>query len=118
MAVKPIYQHGDTRKDFVTVREPGAKTSVFYRKFTQDMDPVIDRVRHLAQKVNTAPKAGNQHDLHYVGSLPMTILIDWLNARGLRMDQWARDEGGIKQQFKDYVFKNRDLLKFTAKAHV
>jgi|LWDU01.1.fsa_nt_gi hypothetical protein len=74
-----------------------------YRTESQEMDPVLAHVRYLDQKTNSAPKRGNPNDWRYQGSIPLTILTDWLRRRSLTMDVWARDEDNIKSKFMAYL---------------
>ena len=74
-----------------------------FRHERQEMDPVLKHVRFLDEKVNDAPKSGNSNDMHYLGSIPLTILIDWENQQGITHDQWARDENGVKAKFIAYL---------------
>jgi hypothetical protein len=82
-----------------------SEDGVHYRHERQEMDPVIDHVKFLSQKVNTAPKAGNRNDMHYVGSLPLTVLIDWCNKKRITIDQYARSKG-LRKKFIKYVTEN------------
>jgi len=74
-----------------------------YRTERQDMKPVLDHVKFLDEKVNSAPKTGNRNDMRYVGSIPMLVLTDWLKNNGYTMDQWARDEDNCKQKFISHL---------------
>ncbi len=87
-ALRPLGRNFDIVKSFAS--ESGAH----YRHYRQEMDPVIKHVEYLSQKVNEAPSRGNTGGWEYAGSIPFTILLDWLNEHGYRMDQWARNEGG------------------------
>jgi hypothetical protein len=117
MAERKIYRVGDTAKSLVTVRDPGGKTSTFYKKWSQDMDDAIDRTRFLAQKVNSAPKSGNRIEQRYRGSVPVAILHDWLQRNGYRPDQYARNEDNARDKFMAWFLTNRDMTKFHAKTY-
>ena len=67
-----------------------------YRGYRQDLDPVIRKVEHLRQKVNEAPRSENPNQWKHVGSIPMTVLVDWLMKNKFTIDQFARNDGGIK----------------------
>ena len=79
-----------------------SEDGVHYRRERQEMDPVIEHVKFLSEKVNQAPKSGNRNDMHYVGSLPLTVLIDWCNKQRITMDQYARSRG-LRKKFIKYV---------------
>ena len=78
-----------------------SEDGVNYRHTRQEMDPVIEHVKFLSQKVNDAPKRGNRHDMHYVGSLPWSVLEDWLNKRSIGIDVFARSKQLNKKFKKD-----------------
>ena len=88
-----------------------SEDGVSYRHERQDMDPVLEHVRFMSEKVNTAPKSGNRHDMHYVGSLPMTVLIDWCNKQRITMNEYACSKG-LRKKFIRYV--QREMPKFMA----
>lgn len=81
-----------------------------YRVERQEIDPIIERVEFLSEKVNTAPKAGNTNDMHYIGSIPMTVLWDWCKKVSIGMDEYARNQFGEKQQFLNYLQAEFPLL--------
>ena len=83
-----------------------SEDGINYRHESQEMDPVIERVNFLSQKVNTAPRAGNTHDMRYLGSIPLTVLTDWCNKVGIGVDAYARDQFGEKQKFISYLKQN------------
>lgn len=77
------------------------------------MKPVLDHVKFLDDKVNSAPRAGNRNDMRYVGSIPTLVLTDWLKNNGYTMDQWARDVDNCKQKFISFL--QSDMPAFMAK---
>lgn len=81
-----------------------------YRATRQDMAPIIQRVESFKEKVNEAPKATNRHGWHYAGSVPLTMITDYIHRRGYTFDQFARNDGGIKDDFMAY-FNSRDFCK-------
>lgn len=115
---RPLQQNMDVRKTFAT------EDGTHYRHWKQDFDPAIRHVEHLRHKVNQAPKVGNRSGWSHVGSIPITLLQDWLTRNGYTMDQWARNEGGhpysnvntykhdngVKSQFLKF-FLDRDFSK-------
>jgi hypothetical protein len=74
-----------------------------YRGLSQDIDSVVRHVDRMDAKINHAPKAGNRSGWEYAGSIPLAVLVDWCRSNGYTMDQWARDEGGIKAKFMAHI---------------
>ena len=74
-----------------------------YRVEQQELAPIIERVEFLSEKVNTAPRNGNRNDMHYIGSIPMTVLWDWCRQQKIGIDMYARNEFGEKEKFLKYV---------------
>ena len=85
---RPLGQRLDITKTFAS------EDGVHYRHYSQELDPAIQRVEFLRHKVNEAPRIGNRSGWHHVGSVPMTVLQDWLKRNGYTIDQWARNDGG------------------------
>ena len=81
-----------------------------YRVERQELDPILERVEFLSEKVNTAPKAGNTNDMRYIGSIPMTVLWDWCRKVGIGLDAYARDQFGEKDMFLSYLKTEFPLL--------
>ncbi len=113
---RPLAQRLDIRKSFAS------EDGTHYRHFKQDLDPAIRHVEQMRHKMNDAPKTANKSGWQHVGSIPMTVLVDWLTKNGYTMDQWARNDGGqpysnvntykhdngVKSQFLRY-FLDRDF---------
>jgi len=112
---KLVSNHGDLTQSLVSQRE--GDEMVHYRHIEQDMTPVIEHVRHISQKVNTAPKAGNKNDWRYIGAIPMSILMDWLQTNKVSIDQFARNDDGVKDRFKNWFLTSRDMTKFHARSY-
>lgn len=116
--LRPLGKNGDITRSFAS--EDGAH----YRHSKQELDGAIKHVEHLRHKVNEAPRSGNKGGWAHAGSIPFTVLVDWLNKNGYTIDQWARNEGGdgnatvhnyktdrgVKAQFLRY-FLSRDYAK-------
>ena len=83
-----------------------------YRIETQEMDPVIEHVKFLDEKVNGAPRPGNTNNMHYIGSPPWTVVIDWCKNNGYSIEQFARNEDRCSDKFKKWFLNNRDMSKF------
>lgn len=93
-----------------------------YRTESQNLDPAMRRVQHFRHMYDAATKASNPNEWRHLGSIPFTVIIDWLNANNYTIDQWARNDGGIpgkrypesksgvKDKFLAY-FMSRDFAK-------
>lgn len=82
-----------------------SEDGVNYRHIRQEMDPVIAHVKFLSEKVNEAPKRGNRNDMHYIGSLPWSVLEDWLAKQKIGIDVYARSRQ-LNKKFKKYIMAN------------
>ena len=89
-AVRPIKASGDYARGFVT------QHGKHYRKEVQNIAPTMKRVKEIAELQSYATAASNPNGWRYLGSIPETLLIDWLNTHGYTMDQWARNDGGTR----------------------
>jgi len=80
-----------------------------YRGYRQDLDPVIKRVEEMRQgRIDS--KIKNPNEWRHIGSIPMTMLVDWLAKNRYTMDQWARNEDRAKDKFLRH-FMSRDYSK-------
>lgn len=107
---------GDYRRSFLT--QDGAH----YRREHQELGPAMKRVQNIRDMHDYATKSSNPNEWRHVGSIPMTVLIDWLTENRFTMDQWARNDGcvpgktypqsrsGVKDKFLAY-FMSRDFSK-------
>lgn len=82
---------------------PTRRTGDFLRTFStedgkhirgehQELGPAMRRAK-LIQEAQ-AHRGTGITDRRYIGSVPFTVITDWLNKRGYTIDQWARNEGG------------------------
>ena len=69
----------------------------------QNLDAVKKHVERRDEYVNEAPAAGNKHDMHYVGSIPMAVLTDWVRKNGYSMNDFATNKDGCKDKFLVYL---------------
>ena len=111
---RPTKRAGDYLRTF------SSEDGKHYRGEHQNMEPVMKRVELIKQA--QAERGTGQFDRRYVGSIPKTILIDWLTKHGYKMDEFARNEGGdpyktnphggsgVKDKFLKY-FLSRDFAK-------
>ena len=112
---KLLSKMGGTTKSFLS--EDGNH----YRHFRTDMDPVVEHVKYMNEKVNEATRAENKQGYHYIGSVPITMIDDWLRSHGYDWNDFATNAGGekgktdpqgpgVKDQFMRY-FLSRDFAK-------
>ena len=48
----------------------------------QDCEPIIEE---NLRKQSEFTRFGNDHDIHHVASIPMTVVLEWLNHSGLNI---------------------------------
>jgi hypothetical protein len=105
---RPIYKKGEVSKSFAS--EDGRH----YRHFRQDIDPIIERVQHNRDIAKNSTKFSNPNGWQHKGTVPMTVLLDWLQKHGYTFDEFARadrnDVYGPKHKFLKY-FTSRDFSK-------
>lgn len=89
-----VAQHGSDLTQYF-----GAEDGKHYRGFYQRAKPLLDHARRMNDVVNTAPAAGNKNGWKYAGSVAISTVIEWCKRTGCTFDQWARNEGGIKDKF-------------------
>jgi hypothetical protein len=112
---------GDFARSFIT----DGKTHV--RREFQELGPAMKRTK-LIQEAEAASVGKNPTDRHYIGSIPMVVLTDWLRERNYNMHDWAINaggtqcpvgadpvahatlDGGVKSEFLRY-FLSRDFSK-------
>ena len=87
--IRGVKLAGDYARQFI------AQDGQYIRKETQDLGPAIQHVKKIRDMHEHATAASNRGEWRHTGSIPMTVLIDWLNAHRYTMDQCARNEGGI-----------------------
>jgi len=92
-------KNGDTLKTFAT--EDGKH----YRHYRQDVAPIIERVKTIGD----AQSRARRKNFEYVGSIPMTMLVDWLQKQGKGLDDFYSDND-LKAKFMAW-FKSRDNSK-------
>lgn len=116
--VRVIHAGNDgTVRRLVSQHVTGTKHFEHVRAFTQDADPIIDRVKFLADKVNNAPAVAGGRKMEYLGSVPAAIVMEWCKRKNVTIDAFARNDDGIKDKFKVWFLNNPDLSKFHAKGH-
>ena len=77
----------------------GSEDGKHYRGHYQPHEPLKKHIERNHQIVNEAPASGNRNGWRYAGSVPMTVLWEWLQKTKTPMDVWARNEGGAKDKF-------------------
>ena len=105
---RPLPSSGDIKKTFAS--EDGRH----YRGMRQDIDPIVKHVKEQDEWINGASKGTNRNNWRYGGTIPMSILVDWLQKNGYRFDEFTRarrdDIYGPKYKFLQY-FKTREFAK-------
>ena len=76
-----------------------------YAGISQDMGPLMDRVRYLDAKVNGATAQENKRGQKYIGSIPNSVLIEWLHRHGHTYRDWLINADGCKDKFKKYILQ-------------
>ena len=76
----------------------------------QNIDPVIDHVKKVRDMHSHATAASNPNEWRHVGSVPMSMIVDWVHKSPYTFAQWARNEDGAKDKFLKY-FLSRDFSK-------
>lgn len=79
-----------------------------FRGHHQELNPAIKRVGHIRELQTMHTRATNPHDRQYIGSIPVTVLQDWLQKNGYRIDEFARNEGGSPNRGNDPQFYKTD----------
>jgi hypothetical protein len=90
-----------------------------FRSETQELGPAIRRVELIKQAQMATQKSAL--DKRYVGSVPITVIHDWLMKHGYKWEEYARNEGGepyatnprgggVRDKFMKY-FLSRDFSK-------
>ena len=105
---KLIHRIGETTKTFQS--EDGKH----YRHYRQDIDPVIEHVQYNRDVAKDSNPRANPNGWQHKGTVPMTVLVDWLHKNGYTFDEFARadrnDKYGPKYRFLKY-FMSRDFAK-------
>lgn len=102
---KPTHLPGTGTDYYRNVVSEGGKN---YRHEHQDLNPVIEHIKFLAEKVNDAPKSGNKNDWRYLGSTTPVIVNYWCHLNGHTYDEWARSKDLKRQQI---TWQNAEMSK-------
>jgi hypothetical protein len=103
--IKRVTRHsGDIARYF------GYEDGVAYRGHRQNVEAIKSHVAFMDAKVNGAPSRGNPREWTYRGSIPQSLLIDYLTQRRIGYDVWARNEGGEKDRFMKWLQINHPAL--------
>ena len=80
-----------------------------YRQDRQELKPVFDYVKQRHETIN------EQGDGRWrsVGTIPMTVLMEWLQENHYTIDQWARNEDNAKKKFIKHI-RSREYHKLFA----
>ena len=79
-----------------------------YRGHHQNLTPAMDRVAKIREAQALHTRATNPHGRQYIGSIPAVILTDWLEKNNYKMEEFARNEGGNKNNGNDPQFYKTD----------
>lgn len=93
-----------------TVRYFASEDGKNYRGLRQDHAGIkrhLDFMRHAVQE---APSKGNPNQWSWRGSIPVTVLYEWLNKTRTPIDVWARNEGGAKDKFLAWMRQEHPAL--------
>lgn len=85
-----------------------------YRGMAQDLSPIFKHVRQMDDAINGASKRDNPNQWRYAGSIPLSVLTDWLSKHNATWHQYATNEGGLKDKFKKHI-NSREFHKLRAK---
>jgi hypothetical protein len=86
-----------TRKDGDTARTFIVQDGVHVRRHHQELGPAMRRTKLIQEANEEATRRGlNPSDRQYIGSVPMTVIISWLQERGYTMHDWAVNAGGTQ----------------------
>lgn len=91
MAERLTKRTGDIFRSFIT--QDGAHI----RRTHQELGPAMRRVELIREANEEATRRGlNPNQRTFIGSVPMGVLINWLQERGYSMHDWAINAGGNK----------------------
>lgn len=119
MSERIVRRLDNSQTSLITQHITGTNLVEHIRRHAVDMDPVMERVRYLNDKVNGAPRAGNRSELAYLGSVDRHLVDDWLRKEGYTWPQFGQNAPGkgalgVKDEFKAWFLSNPDLKKFKA----
>ena len=115
MSKRVVRQVGNTTTSVVSQHVTGTKYHQHIVETRSDMDPVIEHVRRRHAEVNE--HGGGRYMGEYIGSIDQSMLVDWLKARGLNMNDYATNRDQTADKFKAWFLGNRDLTKFHARTY-
>ena len=112
MAAKLITSvFGDVTKYFGVERD-GSGHVQHYRGHRQDVAPVLDRVKRISQAQPGRFSRMGEHQ--YLGTIPRTMIDDWLNRQGKTWHDYATDDD-LKRRF--LLFMTAERPRFFMKSH-
>jgi len=94
--------YGDVRKYFGLERD--GKKVKHVRGHTQDCAPALDRVKRFSEAAPTRNEKKGEYK--YIGSIPRTMIDDWLNKRQKTWHDYATDRH-LKQAFELFMMAER-----------
>ena len=91
MAERLTKRTGDIFRSFIT------QDGSHFRRTHQELGPAMRRAELIREAGEEANRRGiNPTGRTYLGSIPMAVLINWLQERGYTMHDWAVNAGGTK----------------------
>ncbi len=94
--------HGDVTKYFGLERN--GKRTEHFRGYHQDCRPILNRVKQRAAQAPTRHE--KKKEIGYIGSIPRSMLDDWLNARQKTWHDYATDSD-LKKAFEMFMYAER-----------
>lgn len=89
MAERLTARTGDIFRSFID------QDGTHIRRTHQELGPAMRRAELIRERNLEADRRGtNTMDRRYIGSVPMGVLIGWLQERGYTMHDWAVNAGG------------------------
>ena len=104
MKHRPLSVAGDL---VVTHAEQDGK---IYTGHHQNIEPTIKHVKKIRYMHSFATKQSNPNGWRHLGSVPISIIVDWCARNKYSFHQWATNADGAKDKFLKY-FMSRDFSK-------
>jgi hypothetical protein len=93
---------GDVTKYFGIERQ--GREVVHYRGHRQDCRPAMARAREMSER--SGGRFSKSREIGYVGSIPQSMIDDWLIERGKTWHDYATDRD-LKRAFELFMYAER-----------